>query len=199
VSSTTSAASVQAVAIDGAGNLWGSDPNDNAIVKLGPDGKLLGTFRISDKTDGAPSWFAFDRSGNVWVATSEEAFMPGELIEMSPDGAVLHKFPIPDAGSADAIAIDAAGLVWVLDDAQQNVYAFDGSGAVVRKFPFPNVVGVGPARAMQRSFAIDASGNLWWAAGNPGTTPDMQGQLVEVPGVATGPQYFPYSGAQDPY
>jgi streptogramin lyase len=199
LSSAAHAPTVSSVAIDGAGNLWGSDPNENLIVKIAPDGSIAGKFPLSDKKDGAIVRFAFDRSGNVWVAGSEEAFTPGELMVMSSDGVVKKKIPIPSGGSADAIAIDAAGLVWVIDGGMQNVYAFDGSGAVVRQFPFPNVIGLGVSPSIQRSFVIDPSGNLWWTTGQPGLGPELQGQLIRVAGVATGPQYFPYSGAQYPY
>lgn len=63
-----------------------------------------------------------------------------------------------------------------------NVTELNSSGTTLGTY----AVGSGPV-----GIAIDASGNVW-------VTNSGGNNVTEIVGVATGPQYFPYSGPQFP-
>ena len=78
-----------------------------------------------------------------------------------------------------------AGIVLTL-------WQFDTSGVVVNHFA--NVPRSG-GPAIGNNLVIDAGGSLWIAA----SAQDSTGMLIEAPGLAQGPQYFPYVGPEFPY
>jgi len=186
-----SAPYVNYAAIDSAGDLWAIDLNDVVVAKVNPSGLVSGPFALPAGLQGATMKPAIDKNGNVWIATVG-SFGSGSLVEISPSGSQLANVPMPSSGTADGIAIDSANALWVMDNTNLTLWQFDTSGVVVNHFA--NVPrSAGPA--IGNNLVIDAGGSLWIAA----SAQDSTGMLIEAPGLAQGPQYFPYVGPEFPY
>ncbi len=160
------------IAIDNAGNVWVTNDMTFGITELSPTGTTIGTYGAGYM----PMSVAIDKSGNVWVVNNSS----GSVTELSPAGSTIGAFKV-GISPAD-IAIDAAGNVWVSNYWSYTVTELSPTGSPLRNYP----VGTNPS-----GIAIDSTGNVWVADYGDNT-------VTELIGVATGPQYFPYTGPQWP-
>ena len=201
----------QGVAVDAAGNVYVADTGNHTIRKVtsaGVTSTLAGSAGNAGSDDGNgpnarftfPTGVAVDSAGNVYVAdqgTAAAGFTGGRTIRKVTPGGVVSTFAGSpgNLGSNDgsgssarfyfpsAVALDAAGNVYVADLGNQNIRKVtpagtvstlagsanefpgseDGSGSVAR-FRFPSGV------------AVDASGNVYVADSGNNTlrkvTPD---------------------------
>jgi len=185
---------VDSLTIDSSGDAWVVGVADNRVVKVSSGGSLSGPFALPSSVAGGLLNLAIDKSDNLWVAAGAgTALTSGALVELSPAGTQLGLFTVPSSGTADAIAIDSAGNIWIVDDSNLRLVELSASGSMINQYPGLPTPG---AAAMEgHNIAIDAAGNIWIASGNTATA---TGMLIEAPGLAHGPQYFPYSGPQYP-
>jgi streptogramin lyase len=186
---TIDPATVDSLAIDAAGDVWALDVFDNRIVRVSAAGVVSGMISLPASVKGGLLNLAIDKSGDLWIAAGGDTAGAGALVELGPSGTQLGLYSVPGPGSADAIAIDAADHIWVVDQRGSRLLSFDTSGAVVKEIPHLPMPGVDPMEG--HAIAIDADGNIWIASALDSTA---SGLLIEAPGVAVGPQYFPYSG-----
>jgi hypothetical protein len=138
----------QGLAVDGAGNLYMADTNNDTIRKVvlstGAVSTVAGQAGTSGSTDGAggaarffyPSGVAVDRAGNLYVADTENS----TIREVTPAGIVITVAGQAGAsGSADGVGVAArfhfpAGLA--VNDAG-DLYVADTSNHTVRLGVFP--------------------------------------------------------------
>jgi hypothetical protein len=171
----------QGLAIDGAGNLYVADTNNDTIRKVvlstGAVSTVAGQAGTSGSTDGAagsarffyPSSVAVDRAGNLYVADTENS----TIREVTPAGAVITVAGQPGAGgSADGVGVAArfhfpAGLA--VNDAG-DLYVADTSNHTVRLGVFPTA----PTITIQpQGQTATAGGNVQFSvttAGKPAPT-----------------------------
>ena len=90
-------------AIDSNGDIWvanmgygipGTGPDNSNVIKLSPDGKILGTYVAGV----VPIGLAIDKSGNVWVENygkGTQGTAPGDsnITKLAPDGTVIGTYP----------------------------------------------------------------------------------------------------------
>jgi len=138
------------VAVDGAGNVYVANTDDETICKITPDGKcsvLAGLSGNGGSTDGAggaarfstPTSVAVDGAGNVYVADNGASIVR----KITPDGVVTTlagkagSTGRSDGTGADAqfnsprgIAADAAGDVFVADEGSANIRKITPQGVV---------------------------------------------------------------------
>ncbi len=118
-----------AVALDGAGNVYVADTNNDRIVKLSPDGSVLGEWGSRGTGDGhfrEPRGLAVDAAGRVYVLDREnnrvQVFDSGGrfLAKWGTRGTGLGQFSHPSA-----IAVDCNGDVYVADTNNNRVERFN--------------------------------------------------------------------------
>ena len=97
------------VAVDGSGNVWVADLNNNRVQKFNSKGEFLLAVSSLGAGHGSfshPTDLVVDPSDRIWVA--EE----GHVVALSDGGEYLGEFS-PSEGSPSAVALDASGYFWV--------------------------------------------------------------------------------------
>jgi tripartite motif-containing protein 71 len=129
----------EAVAVDGAGDMYVADTANNRVVKLSPSGEVLTQWGSRGTGDGrfhSPTGIALDAAGNVYVVDSENNRV--EVFDSS--GRYLEKWGERGIGPGEfsqptAVAVDCDGDVYVADTNNNRVERFDpvspfGSGCL---------------------------------------------------------------------
>jgi DNA-binding beta-propeller fold protein YncE len=121
------------VAVDGSGNVYVADTNNNRVKKYAANGSPLaewGGFGSGDGQFNAPGGVAVDSSGNVFVADTGNH----RIQKLDSAGSYVTKWGT--SGTADgefaspaAIAVDSSGNVYVADTGNNRIQKFDGSGS----------------------------------------------------------------------
>jgi streptogramin lyase len=152
------------VAVDGSGNVFVADNNNNRIQKFDNTGTFLTTWGSLGSGDGQFNWplgVAVDGSGNVFVADWNN----NRVQKFDNNGVFLTmwgSFGSGDGqfGGPEDVAVDGSGNVFVVDD-YDRVQKFDNSGTFLTTWgstgsgdgQFNNPYGV----------AVDGSGNVFVA------------------------------------
>jgi sugar lactone lactonase YvrE len=169
------------VAVDGTGNLFVTDTNNNVIRKLTPDGvvtTLVGSFEIAGSEDGTgtaahfnnPSALAVDRAGNLIVADSSA----GTIRKVTSAGVVTTLAGPEIAGGApdtfnwpSGIAVDGAGSFLVADCNNHVIRKVTPAGVVTTFAGTVNLGGSEDGTSATATFnspsgvAMDGAGNFW--------------------------------------
>ena len=175
------------LAIDGAGNLYVGDMGNQTIRKVTPAGAvstLAGSPGVSGASDGAgsgasfnsPQGTAVDPAGNIYVADT----LNQTIRKITPAGVVTTIAGAAGvSGSADgsgasarfsnpgAVAVDAAGDVFVADSLNCTIRSITAKGVVTTLAGTANGYGYADATGSAARFsyvegiAVDASGNVY--------------------------------------
>jgi sugar lactone lactonase YvrE len=177
------------VAADGSGNVFVADTDNSTIRKIAPGGSvttLAGAAGVSGSSDGtglgaqfnAPEGIAVDAVGNIYVADTQN----DTIRKITAGGTVTTLAGVAGqtgggdgaGGSArfnhpSAVAVDAAGNVYVADFSNATIRKIDISGTVstlagtAGKLGFAD--GAGAAARFNQPYAltVDGSGNLYVA------------------------------------
>jgi streptogramin lyase len=182
---------VHQLVLDAAGDAFTLDEDGLLLVKVTPAGAVTAT-PLPSRLYSNTLRMLIDPSGSLWVAATGN-LAAGSVNKLSPAGADLGEFAVPHDGTADGIAIDRGGTVWVVDNTHKAVLAYDSTGRVVATYPgLPTEA----SPAVSRNMAVDAHGNLWITSAS---ALGLTGTLIELPGVAAGPEAFPFAGPAFPY
>jgi hypothetical protein len=119
-----------AIAADGAGQIWVANAGSTAVSlfdnlgnsKLGTTGTALG---------GTPQGVAIDLNGNAWVTASDN-----NVYELSSSGTINPATPFTGFNGPTGIAVDPAGYIWVVNNNDNTVSAFNSTGAAMSGSPF---------------------------------------------------------------
>jgi hypothetical protein len=144
-----------AIAIDGSGNAWIANRNNNSIVKLSSAGTILSGTNGYTGGLNLPITVAIDPFGNAWTLNPST----NSVIEFSASGSVLFGTNGYTGGGLivpSALAIDGNGNAWVTDSLR--VVEFSNTGSILSG---PGGYGTGSTMAAIFTMAIDASGDLW--------------------------------------
>ena len=176
------------VAVDATGNLYVADAGNHAIRKITPAGEVStlagnGTSGTADGSGGAarfniPSGLAVDAAGFVYVADSNNNI----IRKVAPDGTVSTLAGTAGVyGAADgtgaaagffyplAVAVDAAGTVYVTEIGNNTVRKITAAGVVTtlagKAGTFGSDDGLGSAARFRspEGIAVDATGNVFVA------------------------------------
>ena len=192
------------IAIDGSGDIWIPNTNNNTITELSPLGVVLsGTAGYASGTSG-PVAVGFDASGHIWCSDRSDSY----LAEFSSTGSAITKFTTVNASNY-SMAFDSNGYIWIPGTSDVAAYnssgtkmaaftsatedaadATDASGTVWSvSFTGTSVVhytstttstSYSPGLSEPSSLAIDSSGNLWIAnAGNSSVTKFVPSAVVQ--------------------
>jgi tripartite motif-containing protein 71 len=207
------------VAPDALGNLYVADTQNHRIQEFSPTGKLLRSFGSLGSGDGQfwqPRGIAIDPFGNVWVADHENH----RVEKFTADGRFLGRFGANggdgsfglgwgEFNSPRGLSSDAAGNIYVADDANHRVVKLSNDGVTLAMWGRADLQ---PGAAdgefnLPYGTAVDAAGHLWvadtlnnrlvemttdgqvlaryGAGGGDGTAGNGPGEFREVYNVAT--------------
>ncbi len=102
------------------GEIWHTKLSGNQVVKLAPNGTVLGTF-----AHGAPNaqGVAVDGDGNVWVAHA--LFGATTVGHLRTDGTYVGNVTLPGGVGPTGVAVDTNGKVWVTNISTDNAMRID--------------------------------------------------------------------------
>ncbi len=159
------------VAVDGQGNLWVLDTNNNRIEKFNSKGQYLAKFGSTGSGNGQfkrPAAIAIAPNDDLLVAdagnTRIERFNPaGEYVsQFGSKGSANGQFGGTILGTGpEGLAIDGAGSIWVADTVNGRIEKFNSKGEFLKAV---GSKGTGSGQLTQpMGIAFDAGGNLWTA------------------------------------
>jgi sugar lactone lactonase YvrE len=198
--------------IDRDGNLWATDVGGHVVVKLNPAGQVLLTLGTRGEAGewneaagsrklNQPNDIAIAANGDVFVVQGHTPGPKGDarVLKFDKDGKFVTSWggKGKDPGQFDVAhgaAIDAKGLLWVMDRENQRIEIFQADGTFVRELKYkglPCSVAIGRDNIyMVNGFAgqlvqLDLSGKVLAATGKPGTA---LGEFGEAHFIAISPK-----------
>ncbi|MAG36986.1 MAG: hypothetical protein CL878_12190, partial [Dehalococcoidia bacterium] len=179
------------VAVDGAGNVYVADRDNDRIRKITPDGTVSS---LTDAVFEFPTGVAVDAAGTVYVADRLSCCGPFEqthqIYAVSPAGSVTLLAGTPAAGFADGagitaqfnqpmdVAVDAAGTsVYVADRDNNRVRKITGLNPITDDngvIPFSvtsQKAGTAMFTATAAGVVLDQTADVTFTAGVPGQPP----------------------------
>jgi sugar lactone lactonase YvrE len=189
--------------IDREGNLWATDVGAHTVMKVSPQGQVLmtlGTKGQAGMWDEAAGTRLFNQPNDIAIAPNGDVFViqghtpgPGgdaRVIKFDRSGKYLTQWGGKGNGPgqfqvAHGAAIDAKGLLWVVDRENQRIQVFDQNGKYVREMKYaglPCAVDIGKQYVyMVNGFAgqllrLDLNGKVLAALGKPGKGPGEFGE-----------------------
>ena len=183
------------VAVDGAGNVYVADTENDTIRKITPDGlvtTIAGVAGRAGRTDGlgsaarfdAPAGIAADRAGNLYVTDQNNH----SIRKIAPDGGVTTLAGTAGMmGSADgtgaaarfyfpgSVAIDGADNLYVADENNYTIRKVTAAGVVTTLAGTAGLTGradgAGPAARFTApaGLAVDGAGNVYVAESHEST------------------------------
>jgi sugar lactone lactonase YvrE len=163
------------VAPDALGNLYVADTQNHRIQEFSPTGKLLRSFGSLGSGDGQfwqPRGIAIDPFGNVWVADHENH----RVEKFTADGRFLGRFGTNggdgsygfgwgDFNSPRGLSSDAAGNIYVADDANHRIVKLSNDGVTLAVWGRGgSQPGTGDGEFnLPYGTAVDPAGHLWVA------------------------------------
>jgi uncharacterized protein (TIGR03437 family) len=192
------------VAIDGAGNLYIVDRNNNRIRKVDTSGTIstfAGNGTSDSSGDGGPATsaalflpiaIAVDGAGNVYIAD------PGEGLRKVDTAGIINSVPVISSflskiASPGGMTVDSAGNVYVSDMNGSAIYKLDKTGVLTTvaggTFGFSGDGGAATKAALNfpSGVAIDSAGNIYFAdkGNNRVRKVDTKGIITTFAGTGT--------------
>jgi DNA-binding beta-propeller fold protein YncE len=183
--------------IDREGNLWATDVGAHTVMKFNARGEQLMSIGVKgqagnwDEAAGErklnqPNDIAIAANGDVFVVQGHQpGLLKGDarVLKFDRTGKFIKSWGGKGKGPgqfdvAHGIAIDAKGLLWVMDRENQRIQVFDQEGTFVREMKYaglPCSVDIGREYVyMVNGFAgqvlrMDLNGKVLAATGKPGT------------------------------
>ena len=189
--------------IDREGNIWATDVGAHTVMKFNPAGQVLMTLGTKGEAGewneaagsrklNQPNHIAVAANGDVFIAQGHTPGARGDarILKFDRTGKFLTSWggKGKEPGQFDVahgIAIDAKGLVWVMDRENQRIEVFDQGGKYVREMKYaglPCSIDIGKQYIyMANGFAgqvvrMDLSGKVLAALGKPGKGPGEFGE-----------------------
>lgn len=146
-----------AIAIDGAGNVWATNSGTSTVTELSSSGAASSGSPYSAGGMNGLVGIAIDLTtpGNAWIANDLTA-STGDVIELSSTGSLVSPSPFTAGGIAApaGIAIDGSGDVWI-SNSNNTISKLTSSGtAATAAFS-------GGTLNNPEAIAIDHLGNAW--------------------------------------
>jgi sugar lactone lactonase YvrE len=199
--------------IDREGNLWATDVGAHTVMKFSSKGDLLLTLGVKGQAgawDEATGERKFNQPNDIAIGANGDIFVvqghtPGltrgdaRVLKFDKTGKFIKSWGGKGKGPgqfdvAHGIAIDAKGLLWVMDRENQRIEVFDADGTFVREMKYaglPCSIDIGRQYVyMVNGFAgqllrMDLTGKVLAATGKPGTA---LGEFGEAHFIAVSPK-----------
>ena len=178
----------QYLAVDGSGNVWFSDPTNNALGELMPGGGGSWQEFTAGLSAGAePYDLTFDGAGNLWF--TERA--ANKIGFFNPS---THTFQESTVGSGNTrpygIAYDSVNnVIWFADAGTANIGSFPPTATGVLSAGTVSMHSVINRQYFPRLIAIDKQQNIWFSEG-------YAGYIGELPHGSTTAKDYPICASQ---
>jgi streptogramin lyase len=151
------------VAIDGSGNVWVLDRENNRVMKFDETGKFLMQFGSLGSANGQfndPRGIAVSPDGVVWVSE----FGNKRVQAFNSKGEFIRKITYPDFNQPYGLAVGPGGVLWVSDIGAHGLYKFSEEGTFIRKaYGLAGSSTGGSYLTSPTGLATDVNGNVWVA------------------------------------
>lgn len=146
------------IAVDAAGVLFVADARQGRVFGYDRNGALLMEFGKRGEFS-SPAGLAIDRDRNLLYVADAHARQVKVFTTLGTPVVEIGASSHHRLTGAAAVALDAAGQVYVLDDRSRKVQVYDHEGAYLRGF---SIAGERPgAPLMPRSIAVDSAGRVY--------------------------------------
>jgi virginiamycin B lyase len=146
------------IALDRAGNVWWCRSTDNKLGRLEPRSGKISEIDLGRGT--RPRRIAASVDGILWVTL----YGKGQLIKVNTQTMkVVKTYPLPGGNAgAQAVAVGAAGIVWVNELKTDSIVRLDTATDLMQAIQLPSINnGV-------RHFTIDSTGLVWYVGSHNG-------------------------------
>jgi hypothetical protein len=133
------------VAVDAAGNAYVASVGNGQVVKFGPNGQFLMSWKPADGPDG----IAAAPNGDIYVAEHQK----GQIERFTAAGSFVSKVPIP---SPDGVAVDSDDNVYAVTGG--GVSKYDSAGALLGTW---DVAAIGVAIDSQKRVYATSGGRVF--------------------------------------
>lgn len=167
------------VAVDGSGNIWFTDPSNNAIGELVPGSNTWTEF-TAPTVNAQPYDLIFDGAGNLWFTERGT----GHIGFYNPGTKTFQENAVTGGSTADlyGITYDAAkNIVWFAENAAAKVGSFT---ATANGILGGNAITLKGVANPTHQITIGNSDDVWYSEGNAS-------QVGEIPGGTGTPKEFP--------
>jgi len=198
--------------IDRDGNIWATDVGAHVVVQFSPIGEVLLTLGTKGEAGewneatgsrklNQPTGVAVAPNGDVFVSQGHTPGTGGDprVLKFDRNGRLITSWGGKGTGPgqfdvAHGVAVDAQGMVWVMDRENQRIQIFDSNGTFVRQTKYsglPCSVDISSEYIyMVNGYAgqvvqLDLSGKVLAAVGKPGTG---LGEFGEAHSIAVSPR-----------
>jgi tripartite motif-containing protein 71 len=194
------------VALDRACNLYVADAQNKQVVKLSPDGAVLGRFAVPNLLPGessSPRGVGVDSQGNMYVSDTPR----DHVLKLGPDGRVLATWgtctPAAENRFCDksqpglfvgpeGIAVDGAGNVYVIESAGNRIQKLTSDGRPLAMWEMRGRI---PGELwILGSPGIDLAGNLYVPDGFNNRVFKFSSEGAVLAQFGTGPDPSPQPG-----
>jgi tripartite motif-containing protein 71 len=165
---------IPGIALDGHGNLYVAEFDDNLIYKYSTSGKLLAQWGGPGSGPGQlgrPDKLAFDAQGNLYVTEVGPAYGGNSRIQkFSPTGTPLAQWGTDGSAPGQfknpiGIAVDQQGNIYVSEEAGDRVQKLSSLGQPLTEW---GTLGSGPGQFnVPYDLALDATGNVYVSEPSP--------------------------------
>ena len=176
VATSTNIKGISGIVLDGQGNMYLAEFDDDRIYKYSTSGKLLAQWGEQGSGPGqldSPDKLALDAQGNLYVTEvgSQSPAGNSRIQKFSPNGMSLAQWGT--FGSAPGqfntpvgIAVDKQGDIYVADVGNHRIQKLSSLGQPVAQW---HTVGSGTGEATEIGYdlALDASGNVYVSEPHP--------------------------------
>jgi DNA-binding beta-propeller fold protein YncE len=164
----TAEGEVTGVAVDGLGNIYAAEVENDQIEKFGRDGKRLARWGQSGSGLGQlsrPAKIAVDAAGNVYVSEPTAGDRGNDRIQkFSPDGVALAVWGTHGSGPGQfdhpvGLVLDRQGNIYVADQYNKRIQKLSADGRPLAQWGGP---GAAPGQSFSPyGIAVDAEGNVF--------------------------------------
>lgn len=191
------------IAVDSSGNIYVSDFSNYTVQKFNSSGEYVSQlYNNEGKSLYYPAGVAIDKDGYIYVV--ESPYNAGRVFKYKSDGTYMATIGSEDFATADSVAIDGSGNLYVTDMTKHCVRKYDSSGSFVKEWgKSGNESGSGNGEfSSPMGIAVDTSGNVYVADYDNSRVQkfDSSGGYISQwgsSGTGNGEFNFPYSVAVD--
>ena len=167
---------ISGIALDGSGNLYLAEFDDNRIYKYSVSGKLLTEWGEQGSAPGqleSPDKVALDGQGNLYVTEvgSQSSAGNSRIQKFSPTGLPLAQWGTFGSGPGQfntpvGIAVDEPGDIYVADVGNHRIQKLSSLGQPIAQW---HTVGSGSGETTEIGYdlALDARGNVYVSEPHP--------------------------------